>query len=59
MSWMSGSIWTAILTIAVWPAGIVVLVIVALILAPSDQQAAVLKAIAEVVRAARRTDRRP
>jgi ABC-type branched-subunit amino acid transport system permease subunit len=56
---MSGSLWTAILTIAVWPAVIVVLVIIALLRAPSDQQAAVLRALAEVVRAARRTDRRP
>ncbi|MGH3812121.1 MAG: hypothetical protein ACRDUV_06655 [Pseudonocardiaceae bacterium] len=56
---MSEPHWTAILTVAVWPVGIVVLVIVALLLAPRDQQAAVLKALAEVVRAARQTDRRP
>ena len=40
----------AILAVVVWPAGIV---IVALLLARRHQQAAVLKAVAEVVRAAR------
>lgn len=55
----SGSLWAAILTVTAWPAGIVVLVVVALILAPRDQQAAVLNAVAEVVRAARGKGGRP
>lgn len=58
MSWVGEPLWAAILTVAVWPTGIVVLVIAALLLAPRDQQATVLKALADVVRAARRNDRR-
>jgi hypothetical protein len=53
------SFWAAILTVVVWPAGIVLLVLLALVLAPRDQQATVLNAVAEVVRAAWGKDRRP
>jgi hypothetical protein len=52
------SFWAAILAVVVGPAGIVLLVLIALVLAPRDQQATVLNAVAEVVRAARGKDRR-
>lgn len=45
--------WPAILAIAVWPAAVVLIVIVVLALTKSDQQPAVLRAIAELVRAVR------
>jgi hypothetical protein len=45
--------WPAILAVAAWPAGIVVIVIVVLLLTRGDQQPAVLRAIAELVRAVR------
>jgi hypothetical protein len=47
------SLWPAILAIAAWPAGVVVIVIVVLLLTRGEQQPAVLRAIAELVRAVR------
>jgi hypothetical protein len=49
--------WPAALALAVWPVCIVVIVVVVLMLSRGDQQAAVLRAIAEVVRAARGASR--
>ena len=43
----------AVLAVAAWPAGIVVIVLGVLLLAPRQQQAAVLSSVADVVRAAR------
>lgn len=49
----SESLWPAILAIAAWPAGVVVIVIIVLLLTRGEQQPAVLRAIAELVRAVR------
>lgn len=45
--------WPAVVAVAAWPAGIVVIVVAVLLLAPRDRQAAVLTGIAELVRAVR------
>lgn len=45
--------WPAVLAVAAWPVGVVVIVIVVLLLTRGDQQPAVLRAIADLVRAVR------
>jgi hypothetical protein len=47
------SLWPAILAIAAWPAGVVLIVIAVLLLTRGEQQPVVLRAIAELVRAVR------
>ena len=51
-------LWAVLVAVAAWPVGIIVVVIVALVFAPREHQADVLRAVAEIVRAARRTSRR-
>ncbi len=49
----------AVVAVAAWPVGIVVMVLAVLVLVPREQKAATLNGIAEVIRAARGTARGP